>query len=181
MLQHLCFSWEREREREDIPDPLGFRWACIPPHPPALSRHPVPRQLPGATPGPAPCPSERSLAARPPKPSPPGRGASGSHAYLLSQAPREEGEPNREGARGRAWFRSSGFSAPCRVERRAAPSPCLLARLRPPSRGSCSQCMNLFRSLLTGARTLHNLPAWPTVMMKDQGKWVEKPYCLYLF
>lgn len=41
--------------------------------------------------------------------------------------------------------------------------------------------MNLSRSLLTAAHTLHNLPAWPTVMMKDQGKWVEKPYCLYLF
>lgn len=24
-------------------------------------------------------------------------------------------------------------------------------------------------------------PAWPTVVMKDQGEWVEKPYCLYLF
>lgn len=24
-------------------------------------------------------------------------------------------------------------------------------------------------------------PAWPTEVMKDQGEWVEKPYCLYLF
>lgn len=51
-------------------------------------------------------------------------------------------------------------------------------RLRPLCPGGCGQRMGLSRGSQRGA---HVAQAWPAEVMKDQGEWVEKPYCLYLF
>lgn len=71
-----------------------------------------------------------------------------SHTHLLSQAPQEEGEIQREGSQGRA--RSCPSSAPCWLERGpwSQPLPALLAQASKP------------RLLLTAHESLPQPPDW---------------------
>lgn len=170
---------------------MGFDPGSHPPHQPALPRHPSPPPVPpgrlrvplGPHAGQALLPASPRGPSLPARPSPTLQ-AEGPAGPKLTFFPRhlgrkespEELEPEGElDPAAPSPQLHAGFGGGL------APSPCLLPGLRPPSLGSCWQCMNLSCSFLAGARTLHNLPAWPTVMMKDQGEWVEKPYCLYLF
>lgn len=142
---------------------------------------PVPLPLPGATPALLPAPWRSPPLPARPSPALQAEGPAGPMlTFFRRHLGRQESPPEQEPE---GELDSAPPGSQLHAERRGglAPGPCLLSRLRPASLGSCSQRMNLFRSLPTGAHALHNLPAWPTVMMKDQGEWVEKLYCLYLF
>lgn len=158
---------------------MGFARPCSPQTRLPFPDTAVPLRCPWSRrPGPAPCPSARSLSLRAP--------AQPSRQRDRRRVPRLPSFPCASGgtrAQRRRSPRESSIPPLQVLSPRLAGQGARLAA--PAGSGLCARAAagSAWASPAASERGAHvaQAPAWPTEVMKDQGEWVEKPYCLYLF